>query len=297
MTALLFFALAAAPAAPGVGGLAPLGPSLSGQGDAFDLVARPLGPIVPGRPVALRLLASDAATDAPAQPSGLSVALYGPKGVAAKLDLASEGEPGRWRASWTPAAPGGYSLVARGQDDLVAVDGIAAAVPAAPPPRRPSSVVLALFALGALALFGAMRLFRPLPAALALAFLAAGDARAHGTFVPAAAAVPGAQAFVPQEIQFALGFRTAPAGTARFEPPPGSGLAAREELAVPLSALVEREGRKLVFVRTAPETFVAREPKLGWRGGGKVALVSGVVAGEKVVVEGAAFLRNGGSQG
>ncbi|MHB1845356.1 MAG: hypothetical protein ACYCWW_11050 [Deltaproteobacteria bacterium] len=276
------------------GGLAPLGPSFAALGDRFDLVARPLAPVVRGKPTPVRLLFSDAATDAPQNPKALSVVVYGPNGSEAALAAQPDGAEGRFVAAWSPGAVGGYALVARGQDDIVAVDGLLATPWVPPAPWRPSPAAVALALALVLGLFGASRALRPLAAAVALALCASGDARAHGNFLPPAAAIPGAEAWVAQELQFALGLRTTPAAFAQFDAPAGSGLAPREELALPRSALVEREGRELVFVRTAPETFVAREPRLGWRSGTLVAVLSGVVPGERVVTSGAAFLRNGG---
>jgi hypothetical protein len=53
-------------------------------------------------------------------------------------------------------------------------------------------------------------------------------------------------------------------------------------------------------VRIGPERFVAREPKLGWQdqvgGVPQVAVLDGLDLDEKVVIQGAAFLRNGGAE-
>jgi hypothetical protein len=156
------------------------------------------------------------------------------------------------------------------------------------------------FVVGAAAVLLLLTVLRTrsrLTVAGALLLLAAGDARAHGAFSPPPAAVAGADVFVAQEIQFALGIRTLPAAVETFSPPAGIGGAPRAFTGVPRDAIVERDGHKLVFVRVAPERFVAREPKLGWETSGAgatvVAVAEGIEPGEKVVVEGAAFLRNG----
>jgi cobalt-zinc-cadmium efflux system membrane fusion protein len=73
------------------------------------------------------------------------------------------------------------------------------------------------------------------------------------------------------------------------------GLAARQYPAVPRGAIVERNGKKLILVRLSPERFVAREATLGWTAGDWVAVERGANPGEKVVIQGAAFLRNGGA--
>jgi hypothetical protein len=125
----------------------------------------------------------------------------------------------------------------------------------------------------------------------------AGDALAHGPGGDVAPEPPGSRLYLSQEIQFALGLRTAPVKSRTFQAPDGAQ-APRQYPAVPRSAVVERQGIKLVIVRVAPEHFVAREVTLGWAetdAQGFVAVERGVNPGERVLVEGAAFLRNGGA--
>ncbi len=57
-------------------------------------------------------------------------------------------------------------------------------------------------------------------------------------------------------------------------------------LVVPRSAVFEKEGRKLVFVHTAPERFTAREVILGTSLGARVAVTGEVNPGDRVVVTG-----------
>jgi cobalt-zinc-cadmium efflux system membrane fusion protein len=63
-------------------------------------------------------------------------------------------------------------------------------------------------------------------------------------------------------------------------------------LAVPRAA-VQRDGEEsIVFVRTTPGRFERREVVLGRVTGELVEIVSGLAAGEEVVVEGAFLLRS-----
>ncbi len=71
----------------------------------------------------------------------------------------------------------------------------------------------------------------------------------------------------------------------------GSG--AREDvLVVPDAAVIEAEGRRIVYVHTAPEEFVAREVTLGPREDGFWAVRHGLTAGERVVTVGTYPLRS-----
>jgi hypothetical protein len=149
----------------------------------------------------------------------------------------------------------------------------------------------------ALLLFSAVfvRSLRRATVAACLCLFVAGGATAHDTSSLLSDRIPGSQVDLAQELQFALGIRTQPVVVMTFTPPAGVGLAARQAPGVPRSAVVERDGKKLAFVRIAPERFVARELSLGWPGqGDTVAVSSGLQPGERVVVAGAAFLRNGG---
>ncbi|MHB8419292.1 MAG: hypothetical protein ACYDCL_14540 [Myxococcales bacterium] len=284
-------------AAAGPDGLAPLGPGYAGAGSRADVVLRPVSEVAAGRSVELKLLVSDALTDAPVSAAKVSLRLFGPQGSA---DLAADARaaalPGHYLARVTPLVAGSEAFVASVAGDLVAGDGVAVAAASVPAPRRRSWPWASL----CLGCAGMVLVLRRRPALLALCLLcsAAGDARAHGAYTPPPAAVPGADVYVAQEIQFALGLRTARGQIESFEPEGGEG-APRRFLAVPRSAIVERGGHELLFVRLAPERFVAREPKLGWEtesdGADEVAVLSGLELDENVVVRGAAFLGNGGA--
>ncbi len=64
-----------------------------------------------------------------------------------------------------------------------------------------------------------------------------------------------------------------------------------EGIAVPESALVEEDGRWVVFVQAGGETFEKRDVQVGIRDTGFVHLLSGVAANERVVVSGAYAVR------
>jgi hypothetical protein len=273
-------------------GVAPLGTGYPAPGPRVDVVLRATKPLVPGELVPLKLLVSDAATDAPVEGATVSLRMFGPQGSAELDAVAQEGtSPGHYLAGVTPAASGSDAFVVSVDGELVAGEGVTVA--ARPVPARrllwPWALLIGL----------GLALARRVPlAALVLLCGLAGDARAHGTYVPPPAAIPGADVYVAQEIQFALGLRTAVATVEPFEAP-DSAAAPRSFLAVPRSAIVERDGHELLFVRVAPERFVAREPRLGWTrevgGVESVAVLTGLGLDEKVVVAGAAFLRNGGA--
>jgi cobalt-zinc-cadmium efflux system membrane fusion protein len=59
---------------------------------------------------------------------------------------------------------------------------------------------------------------------------------------------------------------------------------------VPASAVIEGDGRATVFVESAPGTFQERGVVVGKRAGEQVRVVSGVKAGETVVIDGAMLL-------
>ncbi len=61
---------------------------------------------------------------------------------------------------------------------------------------------------------------------------------------------------------------------------------AQSALVLPRSAVFEKDGRKLVFVHTAPERFTAREVTLGTSLGARVAVTGDLVPGDRVVAMG-----------
>ena len=62
--------------------------------------------------------------------------------------------------------------------------------------------------------------------------------------------------------------------------------AVESALVVPRSAVFEKDGRKLVFVHTAPERFTAREVTLGASLGSRVVITGELAPGDRVVVSG-----------
>ena len=305
-TGCLLFALLAL-AVPPERAIAPLGPGHPAVGSRVDLVVRGPADLRAREPATLKLLLSDAATDAPVQSAKISVELFGPAGLPPLRGDATGSAPGSYLFSTTFPGAGRFALAATvgraGDSDLLAAGGLDVGPIGSPraPPRSPVWP-FALGVVAALLLFAALRSLRR-PAAAAMLLLLAGDARGHGAFTPPPATVPGAEVYLSQEVQFELGLRTAPAMVEAFQPPAGNGGAARAFIGVPRSAVVERDGHKLIFVRVEPERFVAREPKLGWSraddepgAATRVAVLDGLELDEKVVVEGAAFLRNGGAQ-
>ncbi len=71
----------------------------------------------------------------------------------------------------------------------------------------------------------------------------------------------------------------------------------RRVLSVPVEALSELQGRKVVFVHTSAEVFVAREVTPGTVEAGQVAILAGLVAGDRVVVEGVYQVRSTAERG
>jgi RND family efflux transporter MFP subunit len=67
---------------------------------------------------------------------------------------------------------------------------------------------------------------------------------------------------------------------------------ARRTLAVPDAALVNLDGKQVVFLHTGPEEFVMREVALGERDGAYWAVRVGVEPGDRVVVQGVHQLRS-----
>jgi cobalt-zinc-cadmium efflux system membrane fusion protein len=64
-----------------------------------------------------------------------------------------------------------------------------------------------------------------------------------------------------------------------------------EAVLVSKEAVLDHEGKKIVYVRVAGEEFERREVTLGDEHGGKVAVLSGLEAGERVVTQGAYQLK------
>ncbi len=67
----------------------------------------------------------------------------------------------------------------------------------------------------------------------------------------------------------------------------------KSPLAVPASAVLSHENKSFVFVVNSDNTVAARDVKTGERVDGFAEIESGLNAGEKVVVRGAGFLKNG----
>jgi len=76
--------------------------------------------------------------------------------------------------------------------------------------------------------------------------------------------------------------------TVRVAVPAGESALA---VTVPRSALVQDEGRDIVYIQTSGEAFEERLVRVGSRAGAWVALSSGVVAGDRVVTRGANLIR------
>lgn len=71
----------------------------------------------------------------------------------------------------------------------------------------------------------------------------------------------------------------------------GAG-ADKQVVAVPDAAILDIDGRRVVYVHTAPEEFEAKEIAVGRRDGDMLEVVQGLDAGARVVVIGAYTLRN-----
>jgi RND family efflux transporter MFP subunit len=66
---------------------------------------------------------------------------------------------------------------------------------------------------------------------------------------------------------------------------------ATEALAVPVSALVDEDGRTVAFVQVSGETFQKRDLTIGIQDGEFVQVIAGLTAGERVVTKGAYAIR------
>jgi cobalt-zinc-cadmium efflux system membrane fusion protein len=79
-------------------------------------------------------------------------------------------------------------------------------------------------------------------------------------------------------------------GRARIDGAPAD--AGAPQVLVPRDALQEIDGKTVVFVQTAPETFVPREVTVGRSAQGEVELTSGVQEGDALVVHGGFTLKS-----
>jgi cobalt-zinc-cadmium efflux system membrane fusion protein len=77
-------------------------------------------------------------------------------------------------------------------------------------------------------------------------------------------------------------------GLVRVGVPIGAPL---ESLAVPRSAIVDDDGRSVVYVQVEGEAFVERIVRVGPRDGAWVAITEGLAEGERIVTEGAPLVR------
>jgi hypothetical protein len=279
-------------------GLAPLQPGLAQAGSRFDLVLRP-------QEQGCRLLLSDAETDAPIDGAKVTTRQFGKAGATPVEGAAVEGQyDGHYLA--TCPVPGDALVVevsAPSGSDLFTFTAPTAADQGAEKRKAKTASIPALAAIVLLLAAWTLRRRGALAAMLLGVFLfATGDAEAHGVDEAGLPIAPGSELSLGQEIQFALGLRTVRVTvTSVFPPETLPDAAPRSSPSVPRSAVVERDGKKLVFVRLDPERFVAREVTLGWSGGpgvaDGVAVESGLQPGELAVVAGGAFLRNGGASG
>ena len=64
------------------------------------------------------------------------------------------------------------------------------------------------------------------------------------------------------------------------------------KLAIPISSVVRENDRNYIFVQNTPKTFRLREVEPGMRDGNLISILSGVTAGETVVIDGAFHLNN-----
>ena len=64
------------------------------------------------------------------------------------------------------------------------------------------------------------------------------------------------------------------------------------KLAIPISSVVRENDRNYVFIQNTPKTFRLREIEPGTRDGNLISILSGVTAGETVVVDGAFHLNS-----
>jgi cobalt-zinc-cadmium efflux system membrane fusion protein len=68
--------------------------------------------------------------------------------------------------------------------------------------------------------------------------------------------------------------------------------AARDALVAPAAAILDADGIALAFVKTGPESFEARELRIGARAGPEVEVLAGLAPGDRIVTEGVYALRS-----
>lgn len=62
--------------------------------------------------------------------------------------------------------------------------------------------------------------------------------------------------------------------------------ASEETMAVPSSAVLDKDGQRVIFLKTGPETFTMRQVEIGGQYGELTSVKSGIVEGERVVIVG-----------
>ena len=70
-----------------------------------------------------------------------------------------------------------------------------------------------------------------------------------------------------------------------------------DAVTVPRSAILEIEGRSVVYVQVEGESFAERSVRTGPTEGSRIAITGGVEEGERVVTRGAHLIRLAGSSG
>lgn len=65
----------------------------------------------------------------------------------------------------------------------------------------------------------------------------------------------------------------------------------RPMMTVPASALINEDGRQVVYIQSSGETFTRRPVEVGIRDGAYISILSGVTEGERVVSQGAYYIR------
>ncbi|CAG0978028.1 Cobalt-zinc-cadmium resistance protein CzcB [Rhodocyclaceae bacterium] len=115
------------------------------------------------------------------------------------------------------------------------------------------------------------------------------DPGKNGKLVAVGGVVDAATRTAPVIFEFANPDRALPLGvTARVQLFTGRG---QEGVLVPASAVQDESGAQVVYVQTGGESFERRLVQSGARDGDKVAIVSGLEPGQRVVSEGAYLIR------